>query len=112
MTPSNIPREPFTNTNTVSDSPHDPSPNGCSGSELEDEQPATSTGVQRHSQRSRQQSDRYAAVCSIGDGSQMASNWIPSLLILVGLLLVVVMAPQMDTAMATCLVLLTLAGIT
>ena len=95
MTPSNSPREPFTN--TVSDSPHGLSPGGCSNSGLEEEKPSISTGIPWDGQRSCQQPDRYTAKHSIGDAYQMASNLIPSLLILVGLLLVVVMAPKLDT---------------
>ncbi len=104
--------ETFTNTNTISDSPHVPGPEGYeSSSEAEDEQPSTSTGVPWHSQRLRQQLERYAAVRSISDGCQTASYLIPSVLTLVDLLMVVIVAPQLDTAVATSLVLLTMVGI-
>ncbi len=89
-----------------------PDPGGDkSCSEAEDEQPSTSTGVPRHGHRLRQQPDRYAAVHSISDSCQTASYWTPSILILVGLLLTVILAPQLDTAAAMTILLLTMVGL-
>ena len=90
MSPSNSIPEHSNNVQPVGGSPPD-SGGYESGSEAEDEQPSTSTGVPRRGFRSRQQPDQYTAVRSVRDGCQTA--------------------PHLDTAAAVAILLLTMSGL-
>ncbi len=80
VSPSSSLPAPSTNAHPVGGSP--PNPGGYeSGSEAENKQPLTSTGVPRRGLRSCQQPERYTAARSVRDGCQRA--------------------PQLDTAVAS-----------
>ncbi len=47
------------------DSPHDPRPDGCDSTDMEEEELSVSVAPPRHSQRQYQEPDRYTSVRSI-----------------------------------------------
>ncbi len=84
----------------VHSSPHDPGPESYSGTDSEDE-PSESFASPRHGNRPRQEPDRYTEVHSVWSVRETADSIIPSLLLLLGLLLVVVAMSNPDMAVMT-----------
>ncbi len=93
----------------VADCPFDPGPEDGTGNDAEDESPSVSANSPRRSHRPRQEPDRYTEVRSVRSVPSATNSLVPSLLSLVGFLLVVTVIPSPDVAVQTAMV--TAAGV-
>ncbi len=84
----------------VQSSPHDPGAESYSGTDSEDD-PSESVAPPRLGNRPRQEPDRYTEVCSVWSAQETTDRNIPSLLLLVGLLLVIVAMSNLDVVVMT-----------
>ncbi len=80
--------------NEVTDRPFDPGLEASYGADTEGESFSESAAPPRRSQRSRQEPDRYTEVRSVRSAGSATDSLGPGLLLLVGVLLVVVIAPN------------------
>ncbi len=81
-------------------SPHDPGPESYAFADSEDE-PSVSVTLPRQGNRSRQEPDWYTEVHSVRSARGTTDSLIPSLLLLVGLLLLAVAMSNPDVAVMT-----------
>ena len=84
--------------NKVTDWPFDSGPEDGYGEDMEDETFSESAAPPRHSQRPRQEPDRYTEACIVRSAVCTTDSLGPSLLFLVGMLLVVVVVLNPDVA--------------
>ncbi len=78
--------------------PFEPGPHDGYGTDMEGESSSESAAPPRHSQRPRQEPDRYTEVWSVWSAVSTTDSLGPSLLFLVGMLLVVVVVLNPDMA--------------
>ena len=84
--------------NEVTDRPFDPGPKDGYGADIQGEGPSESAAPPRRSQQPRQEPDRYTEVRSVQSAESTTDRLGPSLLFLVGMLLVVVVVLNPDVA--------------
>ncbi len=84
--------------NEVTDLPLDPGPEDSYGADIEGESLCESAASPRRSQRQRQEPDRYTEVRSVWSAESTTDSLGPSLLFLVGMLLVAIVVLNPDMA--------------